>query len=242
MKPVRSEFDAYSSDGYSAGMEDTFKRLIGESSQIFLEHKAAWLFRHLEADRLRGGQCRLLDFGCGTGAFLVALQTLGFDGPMEGCDVSEGMIAQSRAMAFPLRPPTFHHIHPGPLDFPAESFDLVTVVCVYHHIEPEQRQAVTKELARVLKPGGEIYFFEHNPWNPATQMIVRRCTIDQNAKLLTPRDLAPLLREAGFSEPKSEYILFFPLRWRAWWSLEQAFAWLPLGGQYVTWARKPARP
>ena len=40
-----------------------------------------------------------------------------------------------------------------------------------------------KEINRVLKLGGRLYFFEHNPWNPFTRFLVRTCPFDKNAQL-----------------------------------------------------------
>ena len=244
MKPSaeRSEFDAYSGRGYSAGMEDGFKRLMGESSQIFLEHKAAWLLHLLAANQpLWAGQ-KLLDFGCGTGAFLLALQSFGFTAHLEGCDVSRNMIAQAEGLSFPGPRPLLHLVLPGTLNFPAESFDIITAVCVFHHIEPSQRPSIVAGMWRVLKPGGRIYVFEHNPWNPLTRMIVRRCLIDQNAKLLTEGELSRLLIASEFQKPQTASILFFPPRWKKLWPLEKHLSWLPVGGQYVTWAQKSRAP
>jgi len=222
-------------------MEDGFKRLMGESARIFLEHKAAWLIDHLRKGGVHTGEKALLDVGCGTGAFLQVLQEQGYAGKLGGCDVSSGMLKQSSQLSFSGERPSFHQLTLGEgLPFEEESFDFVTILCVYHHIEPPERAAMTRELFRVLKPGGYAFVFEHNPWNPATQWIVSRCPIDVNAKLLSSRALGSLLDGAGYKEIRTDFLLFFPPRLRGLWTKEKYLSWLPLGGQYVTYAKKPS--
>ena len=241
MKTSRAEFDDYAKESYSAGMEDGFKRLMGETARIFLEHKSAWMIDYLRKAGFHTRDKALLDVGCGTGTFLQILREQGYAGKLDGCDVSSAMLEQSAQLFFLGQPPSFHHLKPGEaLPFAEESFDFVTIVCVYHHIEPTERPAITRELFRVLKPGGNVFVFEHNPWNPATQWIVARCPIDVNAKLVTSLALASLLGQANFEEVGTKFILFFPPRLKALWTAEKYLSWLPLGGQYVTYARKPS--
>ena len=58
---------------------------------------------------------------------------------------------------------------------------------------------MTREAARVLRPGGVFAIIEHNPLNPATRLIVRRLPMDRNAILLGARETRRLLRAAGFA-------------------------------------------
>jgi len=99
MKTPGAEFDDYARESYSAGMEDGFKRLMGESARIFLEHKAAWLIDHLRKGGVHTGEKALLDVGCGTGAFLQVLQEQGYAGKLGGCDVSSGMLKKSLSIS-----------------------------------------------------------------------------------------------------------------------------------------------
>ena len=240
MKTPRAEFDEYAKSSYSAGMEDGFKRLMGESARVFLEHKSAWLIDYFKKKGERTESKALLDFGCGTGSFLQVLQEQGFAGKMEGCDVSSAMLEQSAGLSFVGERPLFHQLSlGGGLPFPDGSFDFVTILCVYHHVEPPERLALTREIFRVLKPGGKVFVFEHNPWNPATLWIVSRCPIDVNAKLATSRAIVSLLAQAQFKAMKTEFILFFPPRFSSLWPSEKYLSWLPLGGQYVSLGQKP---
>src|SRR5947208_205246 len=121
----------------------------------------------------------------------------------------------------------------------AAGYDGVTSVCVLHHIEPAARLGAVRELIRVLKPGGRLVVFEHNPFNPATRWLVARAPIDANAQLLPAAGCARLLSLSGAEHARTDYVLFFPPRLRRLWSLERFLARLPLGGQYVVVGRKP---
>jgi SAM-dependent methyltransferase len=228
-----AEFDAYAR-GYDAGMHDPVKRLVGDTAETFLEHKAIWL---LHALRPTG---RLLDFGCGNGQFLHALQRLGASLTLSGCDVSTAMLdaAHTGCRGTPtviLRPAL-----PGAVPFGDGEFDVVTALAVFHHIAPRERSATTAELLRVLRPGGRVVLFEHNPLNPVTRWMVRRAPIDANATLLSARESLALLAAAGAVACRLDYILFFPPRLRWCWPVERLLARVPLGGQYVAVGQKVA--
>ncbi|MBI4817263.1 MAG: methyltransferase domain-containing protein [Deltaproteobacteria bacterium] len=106
---------------------------------------------------------RALDLGCGPGESSFELaRALGPDVEIVGVDIAEAMIHRARA----------HHAdrHPGlrsvrfeqkdgtDLGFEPNSFDLV--VChSFLYLVPD-REAVLREVARVLKPGGQIALME----------------------------------------------------------------------------------
>ena len=84
----------------------------------------------------------------------------------------------------------------------------------------------------MLRPGGSLFVFEHNPFNPLTVRVVNTCPFDANAHLIRGSLMKRRLLGAGFASAKIRYRVFFPhfLRWLR--PLEGALAWLPLGGQY----------
>jgi SAM-dependent methyltransferase len=95
-----------------------------------------------------------------------------------------------------------------------------------------------QEAKRVLKPGGKLLIFEHNPYNPLTLYIVKTCPLDENAVLLNDRTLKHLYRDSGFSDIKQEFIIFFPIDKPLFRYLENYLKFLPLGAQYVVHAQK----
>jgi SAM-dependent methyltransferase len=103
---------------------------------------------------------------------------------------------------------------------------------VFHHIEPALHVGLLSELHRVLRPGGLVMIYEHNPLNPLTVHAVRTCPFDENAILIGARTLRERLVEAGFAGATARYRLFFPRALRLLRPLEQGMKWLPLGAQY----------
>jgi ubiquinone/menaquinone biosynthesis C-methylase UbiE len=121
------------------------------------------------------------------------------------------------------------------------TIDWLTAVCVFHHVEPGDRPALIDEMSRVLKPGGIIAVIEHNPFNPAVQIIVRRTPVDANARLLSARHTRTLLRTGGVNVVDTRYFLLLPEAvHRRLGAVESALAHVPLGGQYAVFGRTAA--
>jgi len=109
---------------------------------------------------------------------------------------------------------------------------------VFHHISHGEHDLWLRELYRITRPGGLIAIFEHNPLNPLTLHAVNTCPFDVNAKLVFPRSLAQRLAGAGWASPRIQYNLFFPRALASLRPIEDALGWLPIGAQYVAFARK----
>ena len=228
---AHAEFDDFAAE-YDGGIGDPFKRLLGGSFEIFFEHKVDWLLRTLSPSG------RLLDFGCGEGAFLRALRQSGAPLELVGCDISDGMLATARQRWDADPVPPLYAISPDGLPFADGEFDLVTVICVLHHIKPDKRAPIVRDLVRVVRPGGMLIVFEHNPRNPATRWLIRRALIDANAEPLTAAECSGLLQAGGATPLRTDYLLFFPPRFRRLWAAERFLARVPYGAQYVTLARR----
>ena len=79
---------------------------------------------------------------------------------------------------------------------------------------------------------------EHNPWNPVTRAIVRRCPVDRDAELLSAPAAKTLLRSAGFEILDTVHFLYLPRDLFTYFGrIERVFGKVPLGGQFAVFAR-----
>ena len=236
MKPA--EFDQHAAT-YDGGLDNPIKRMMGDSADQFIAVKARWLLR--QEPGLKAGGLALLDYGCGAGDLMRVLAGLGARAAFTGCDISSGMLEEAsrrwpaHAGPVPILAPQDGALTP----FATGQFDIATISAVLHHVPIEERPAVYAELARVLKPGGRLYVFEHNPRNPLVRYVIARTPIDANAILLDAREVRGGLLEAARYDIETDYLMFMPPGISMLRGIDRALAWLPLGAQYAVAARKP---
>jgi SAM-dependent methyltransferase len=118
-------------------------------------------------------------------------------------------------------------------------FNAAYAIAVMHHVPPSDWTNFLTEMRRVVRPGGMVVVFEHNPINPLTQWIVRTCPIDENAVLLGSRKLRGLMAQSGLVDIESRYIIFTPLDGEGYRKFDRMIGWLPFGAQYYVSARVP---
>jgi SAM-dependent methyltransferase len=93
---------------------------------------------------------RILDVGCGTGNYIIAVWDI-TGATSWGIDPSEKMLEVARNTCQAVE---FYVGHSGELPFERETLDLVYSVDVIHHIG--DRRAYFAEAMRVLKPNGRL--------------------------------------------------------------------------------------
>jgi len=221
-----SEFDQYSSNYRE--LLDKSVRITGETGEYFAAYKAKFVAARV-APR---PDCRILDYGCGTGLVTQQLKKALPLAPVDGYDVSrESLERMDPALRSQGEFVTSASELPG-------NYDVVMMANVLHHIEPQKRQGTVAEAAGLLAPGGKLIVFEHNPANPLTRRAVASCPFDENAILLRPGETTDYIRRCGLEQMEFEYIVFFPrvLGWLR--PLEGLLGWCPLGAQYAAWARR----
>ena len=111
----------------------------------------------------------MLDVGCGTGQLGAAIASEGFD--VFGVDLSPSMVARARERGLAG---TFAAVTTA-LPFADDSFDLALTVATLHHLEtPERVAATVREMGRVVKRGGFVVLWDHNPANPYWPILMKR--------------------------------------------------------------------
>lgn len=97
----------------------------------------------------------ILDFGCGCGRVLRHWRRP----DMFGCDYNPKLVQWCRE-ELPIAGAKVNSDEP-PLEWPDESFDFIYAISVFTHLRPELQVEWFKELRRVLRPGGHLYFSAH---------------------------------------------------------------------------------
>lgn len=122
---------------------------------------------------------RILDYGCGDGAFSCLLASRG--AYVCGVDISPKSIGEARTLADTMGLNGFVNFlvcdaHRTP--FKAESFDYVVGNGALHHLDLDRAYV---EIARVLKPGGKAFFMEPLYHHPLLWLLRRLTPEDHTA-------------------------------------------------------------
>lgn len=98
---------------------------------------------------------RFLDIGCAVGDYMAVIAQMG--GIASGIDLNASEIERGKQIHQAAGLDTqFHTGDARSLPFPDEHFDAIYSADVFEHITLETKEAVVKELYRVLKPGGRV--------------------------------------------------------------------------------------
>lgn len=224
-----AEFDRFA-DEYHALHADNIK-LSGEEPEYFARYKIEEVRRLWDAAG-RAEPAAILDFGSGIGNSVPHLAALFPASRRVGLDVSQKSLDLAE------------HRFPGQAEyvrydgtrapFEDQSFDLIFSACVFHHIDAAEHRAIFAELKRLLRPGGAMVVFEHNPLNPGVRHIVATCPFDENAVLIRAPQLRRSQVEAGFAQVDIVFTAFFPGPLRFLRPLEARLRSCPIGAQYYT--------
>lgn len=101
---------------------------------------------------------RVLDVGCGTGAFEERIVATGAGNDVVGVDLSTNMLNQARAKFATTPQIRFQQADVHALPFDADRFDVVVSGNTFHYFDEPGRALA--EMARVLRPGGRIVILD----------------------------------------------------------------------------------
>ena len=101
---------------------------------------------------------RILDLGCGTGTLAIQVKQREPDAEVVGLDADPAMLSQAREKAERAGVElTLTEGFSNELPFEGGSFDRVLSTLFFHHLDPEPKRQTAREIARVLRKGGELH-------------------------------------------------------------------------------------
>ncbi len=173
-----------------------YDHVAHEYDQVFAQHVVRhYLDKRLGIVRslLRGG--RVLDVGAGTGALAAHVASAGYE--VVAVDVSPGMLEKAAARGLAGAFASFSTALP----FADNSFDLALTVATLHHLETPVRVAFTiSEMGRVVRSGGHVLLWDHNPLNPYWPILMKRVPQDSGEERLVPLpEILADVRAAGLA-------------------------------------------
>ena len=229
---MNQDFDNFAKN-YRDAHTKSIRHIAGADSFYFAEYKVLEVMKYEQDQDLR-----LLDLGCGDGVTELFINRHFPHFQITGIDVSGESIAIAAKKN--INNAVFQGYGGEEIPFAGEQFDIVFIAGVLHHVAKEKQQLLISEAARVLKPSGRLYIFEHNPFNPLTRYLVNSCEFDKGVQLLTAKKTKQLVTKSGLMVHDVNYLIFFPRNtfFRLFHRIEKHLKKWPVGGQYFIRAAK----
>jgi ubiquinone/menaquinone biosynthesis C-methylase UbiE len=111
---------------------------------------------------------RIIEIGCGTGIYTVKYAQKMPKTSVLATDISDGMVRIAEERKYRGNNLKYKVVSAYNTGLEDSSVDVVCGFYILHHLNSK---AVIKEIRRILKPGGLIYFYEPNILNPVVFMI-----------------------------------------------------------------------
>lgn len=147
----------------AATPEQALLAVDGSGNESVLRRTGAWAAAQIRAALELDGDDRVLELGCGVGR--IGRELADDCGEWHGADISSNMLAVASERLADKPNCHLHKLDRTDLSaFPDAHFDKAYVAAVFIHLDKEDVFLYLRELARVLKPGGLLYF---ETWNLA---------------------------------------------------------------------------
>jgi len=230
-------FDQYA-ENYDEGHTKAVA-MSGFTPDYFHEYKLKEMVEYLRKEGLADKKLKLLDFGCGIGRSVKYIKKYLPNISIYGIDVSEGEIKVAKRINKNLKNVKFSAFDGVNIPF-KETFDIIFIANVFHHIKRTNHNKVMKNISKKLAKNGHLFIFELNPINPLTMWVAIRndYRFDKDANLLNPYYARDILEKAGFTKNKVRFTIFIPRFLSPLLPLERYLYGLPIGAHYYYISRK----
>jgi ubiquinone/menaquinone biosynthesis C-methylase UbiE len=95
----------------------------------------------------------------------------------------------------------FDHGFAARLPYTDASFDVVFSSLMFHHLHAPEREAMLKEVLRVLKPGASLHLVDFaTPASGSRRILPRVLRFESRTSTGNATGLVAMLRDAGFSD------------------------------------------
>ena len=142
--------------------------------------------------RLTGGM-QVADVGCGNGYFTFRLaEAVGEKGKVFATEISKGALKNVSTRAAKEKVANIQTVlsEPTKTKLAPESVDATLIAMVLHHVPKNLRAALTKDIARAIRPGGYLYILE---WR-----VDAKVKYDKDRRI-SRTDLIKLATDAGLT-------------------------------------------
>ena len=144
----------------------------------------------------------VLDIGCGTGTFAVAIKQRHGDAEVFGLDPDAKALARARRKAARVGIAVqFDQGFSDGLPYADASFDRVFSSLMFHHLSRAAKEGTLREVLRVLRPGAELHLLDFTG-SHGHGRLARLLHPEQALKDSAEDRVVVLMRVAGLRDPQ----------------------------------------
>ena len=142
----------------------------------------------------------VLDLGCGTGTLIVMLKRQYSAVEVTGLDPDSKALRRARKKASRAGVSVqLDHGFADALPYGERSFDRVFSSFMFHHLDEDERERTSREVLRVLKPGGSFHLLDFVADETSHGFFERLFAGHALMKTNTNQGILGLISRAGFS-------------------------------------------